>query len=1235
MKTAIRLFAFFPLVLFSVQSLSQISLGAKRGDYIFGLNAGFAYQSSDVRSGGNGSGFGLTLGRTVLAGAYSPVSVDVRGRLLYARTFGLDPFRSFQIENNRALNGTRDLNYLTYPPNLDEPRGFVFQNHRTTHGELGLEAVFTLEELRRKTGFITSVFGGIGLNGFHVKTDQADASGNEYYVPYSTLNDNRPVSAILRDLRGSVLDGAYETNADGFDGFPQFRLMPSVGVELGFHLTPALSLHAGHRITFSGTDLLDGHQWASQDKDMYHYTSFGLNYRFRPPARPAVLPPVIELTSPLTRPFYTRDPGGRVTALVRHVRNAGEVTCTVNGRNTSFRLSGEQLFLDFPLQPGSNNVVITARNRAGSARADAVIVLEQVILPPPPPPVGYPPRVTITNPSSRSATVTEASFALRATAGEVSSRNDIEVTLDGARQNFNFDTRSGNITAQLNLREGVNRVRVTARNNFGADAADADLVYEPRRFAPTVRILEPANRSEVQVNSVNLRAEVRYMELKENIYLYINGRETRNFEYDASRETVRATVSLAEGANTVEVLARNRSGEARDAVTVTFRRPVQTLPPSVSITTPAAANTTTTAATALIEALTRNIQRREDVTFFVNGARNDNFSFNASNGRFNATVNLIPGNNDIAIRVANIDGSDQAAVSIRRTEQGGELPQPPRVRITSPANQSTTDRNTADVRASVENVADRNSVSLLINGARTTNFSFDPRNRELSASATLIEGNNTIRVEVTNRDGTSSDEVNVRYRKGTPPLVSIAAPDHNSTTTNPATTLRARVQHITDRNQISLTLNGNAAGNFSFNASNGELNANLTLVEGNNTLRVRAATPDGSDEKSVNVTYRKPSPPVVSIAAPDHNSTITNPATTLRARVQHVTDRNQISVTLNGNAAGNFSFNASNGELSANLTLVEGNNTLRVRAATPDGSDEKSVNVTYRKLSPPVVSIAAPKDNAMIEDNFVQVQATIANLSNTRGLNFTVNGKSWPSYTFDKGNFSARVENLLEGENTLTISAQNQDGNAQGTVKVVYRPKDLGPKPIVRFIVPARPGMQARREETQIRASVLYVSSADDIRLLRNGKLLGDFSYDPKAQELTATVPLEGGANLIKIIAGNAVGSDTASTVISRPQEELTKVNLPVVTIESVSQPTLNPMDPSQGSSTVIANIKGIDAASQIAFKVNGVEVRDFTFNSKTGAFQSTFRLVRGANTIVIRAENTDGTDEKSRTLEF
>ena len=428
-------------------------------------------------------------------------------------------------------------------------------------------------------------------------------------------------------------------------------------------------------------------------------------------------------------------------------------------------------------------------------------------------------------------------------------------------------------------------------------------------------------------------------------------------------------------------------------------------------------------------------------------------------------------------------------------------------------------------------------------------------------------------------------------------------------------------------------LNGNAVSNFSFNTSNGELSANLSLAEGNNSIRVRANTPGGTDEKTVNVEYRPLVPPVVTITAPENNSTVNQAALALRARAQHVTERNQLSVMLNGNAVSNFSFNTSNGELSANLSLAEGNNSIRVRANTPGGTDEKTVSVQYRRPSPPTVTINTPANNAIVETNTVEVRATVTNADGNRSVTFTVNGDSKAQFSLQETDLSATVENLREGENTLSISARNNDGVAEANVKVIYQPKPIALKPVVRFIVPSRPGTTARTQQAQVRASVQHISEKDEVQLERNGKLIPEFAYNAKNREVTATIALEPGTNTIRIIATNAVGSDTASTTVLNPV--VVESTPPVVTIESVSQPTLNPMNPTQGRSTVVAKIQGIDSASQITFTVNGVRSTDFTYSARSGAFQSTITLVRGTNTVTIRAENKDGADEKTRTVEF
>jgi len=83
----------------------------QRGHLTFGLNGGLAYQQSDVPSILEGYGFGLTLAKNLYYKPGAGLSVDVRGRGLYTKSYGLDYFQSSAILNNPVLNGTKELDY--------------------------------------------------------------------------------------------------------------------------------------------------------------------------------------------------------------------------------------------------------------------------------------------------------------------------------------------------------------------------------------------------------------------------------------------------------------------------------------------------------------------------------------------------------------------------------------------------------------------------------------------------------------------------------------------------------------------------------------------------------------------------------------------------------------------------------------------------------------------------------------------------------------------------------------------------------------------------------------------------------------------------------------------------------------------------------------------------------------------------------------------------------------------
>ncbi|NUN99580.1 MAG: hypothetical protein HUU01_03080, partial [Saprospiraceae bacterium] len=823
-----------------------------RGYYTFGLNAGWAYQTSDVRVASGGYGFGATLAKNLYYRNNAIFAFDLRGRLLLARTYGLDPFRSYDIANNTALNGDRSLDYTTYPANLEEPRGFVFQNHRTDIFELGLEGVLTFNRLRERTGFVLSLFGGIGADWYRAKIDQADANGEEYFEAYAALKENVGESTARQELRDAILDGVYETNADGFSSNNgKIGLMPNLGIEIGYQLTPRFSVHLGHRVTFAGTDILDGQRWADPNNDIYHYTNFALRWIIQPD-RDKPLAPVIEITTPITNPYTTNNPNdGVVRATIRHINSAADVTCMVNGRDARFDYRDLRFSTDFPLRPGRNDVVITATNQVGTARKEVVIYYEERIVPPPPP-YGRAPSITILNPPTRSSRTTNAAFTIRASIQEVTAKSDITLEFNGnTRQNFSFDSRSGELYSDVTLREGENRIVIRARNTYGNATEDAVVTYERERQQPPLVVITRPDRDGEETTQPNavIEADVLRVTRPENVTMTVNGRQFRNFTFDTGRGQLRADITLQEGANYVEINASNAEGQSKDGVTINYRRQVSQNPPTIVVTEPAKPSSSTSKPTALVEATTQFVSQKSDVRFYINGRETNNFNFNAGNGRISSTVSLENGNNEVRIRVSNRDGSDEASISIRRIGDEAEQPLKPDVTITQPADGASFDQPRVDLRAKTLRVSGKENVTFTLNGRTVSDFNFNRLNGDITATLTLVEGNNVVRITGRNAAGTDEAMVNLRYKAAAEkPAVTIVQPANNSTVTVASATLKATTQNVASKSEVTVTFNGRAVSNFSFDAARQEVTAALTLEGGNNVVTVKVQNSGGNAE---------------------------------------------------------------------------------------------------------------------------------------------------------------------------------------------------------------------------------------------------------------------------------------------------------------------------------------------------------------------------------------------------
>ncbi len=234
------------------------------------------------------------------------------------------------------------------------------------------------------------------------------------------------------------------------------------------------------------------------------------------------------------------------------------------------------------------------------------------------------------------------------------------------------------------------------------------------------------------------------------------------------------------------------------------------------------------------------------------------------------------------------------------------------------------------IQAKIKNVADKQNVVFIQNGATIMNFTFNPRSELFSANVTLVEGQNNFVLTGNNQYGTDTETTIIIYKPQLiqPSVVTFTQPSVNPTTVaSPNYNLTANVTNVTVKNDVQVNVNGTSRTDFNFNTNNGNVLLTLKLNPGTNTVQITGTNSAGTDVESTTLIYKVDpvkTPPVVYFTDPSSNSTSVGTNNyTVKGKVQNVESTNGVNFTQNGSNKTNFSFNPSSDDFtfSANLTV--------------------------------------------------------------------------------------------------------------------------------------------------------------------------------------------------------------------------------------------------------------------------------------------------------------------------
>lgn len=210
-----------------------------------------------------------------------------------------------------------------------------------------------------------------------------------------------------------------------------------------------------------------------------------------------------------------------------------------------------------------------------------------------------------------------------------------------------------------------------------------------------------------------------------------------------------------------------------------------------------------------------------------------------------------------------------------------------------------------------------------------------------------------------------------------------------------------------------------------------------------------------------------------------------------------------------------------------------------------------------------------------------------------------------------------------KGESSTTHNPDNTDNNNN----VVGGGNGDCQKPIIRITNPGA-NQTVKDPNLMLKADVAHTASRDNITVTLNGVNTTNFTYSSQTNKLEGTSYLQVGQNTVVVTATNSCGSTSETSYVNYVQD-----------CQTPSVRFTNPLNSGQTVNAntfyITADVYNLAKNEQLIFKVNGVSVSNFSFNTTSSKFSSTINLKEGQNIIELFATNNCGTGSGSTVINY
>ncbi len=715
-------------------------------------------------------------------------------------------------------------------------------------------------------------------------------------------------------------------------------------------------------------------------------------------------------------------------------------------------------------------------------------------------------------------------------------------------------------------------------------------------------------QTSVSVTTMLLRFDLANVNNSQEIQLTNAFNQALPFNFNTQTRRLEATVTLLPGINTFTITATTPCGSQTQVVQI---EQVACQLPTVQIMNSGANPATVQQVNYALNATLSGHLNANQIQVLHNGMSVSGFNFNPNNGLLQRNINLAPGANTIRITATNDCGSAFDQININYDDC--RTPQLSWLQPNAPG--TTTNQGSLALSAQLTGSTQNGQVLVLHNNVAVPNAQLV--GSKINANLTLSPGLNTFQVKYTNPCGTDQINSSINFQNCIPPVISVTSPAINTTLNNGALRLRATVSNVSTRNNIKVIFNGIEQNTFSYNNQTGQLELNTPLLPFLNTLTITATNDCGSDVETFTYTYDDCLAPTINLQSNLNNSTSNNPIVVsnsnfaVTATLQNMPFQNGVSVTNNGSpvafAFSNGNFNSVQANLSSTINLQVGLNQIVINAVRSCGQATQTIFVRYDNCVAPQITLLQPTASGTTTNSQVlNLMANISNLASNQGVQVKLNGINVP-FNWNNMHLTSTL-NLSQGANTITILATNACGTDTEMLQINYT-QCQAPQITTTAAIPTG---ASTSNANFVYSALLSNTFANQIQLTLNGQAQ---NYSFNNNQLSATVSLQPGQNVIQLVATNTCGSDIENwSVIYEPCTAPQISNMtPAANVPNAEQQV-----------NLSAQLAGINNANQISLLQNGTPS---VFNFQNGTFSASLQLQPGMNNIVLSVTNNCGTD--------